>query len=156
MKLTDLAVEKYRPDKKRRREILDGGCEGLYLVVQPSGFKSWAMRFRRSNGGKPAKLTLGPLFSGEEPESEPVLGMPLTLVSARKLAAEVHRQRAMGRDPIADYEAAKRRQKFDQEKGGRDHVCRRRPRLRRAARNEENPALAKHSTPARFRPEGGA
>jgi integrase len=117
MKLADLAVEKYRPDKKRRREILDGGCEGLYLVVQPSGFKSWAMRFRRSNGGKPAKLTLGPLFSGEEPESEPVLGMPLTLVSARNLAAEVHRQRAMGRDPIADYEAAKRRQKFDQEKG---------------------------------------
>jgi hypothetical protein len=40
-----------------RREVPDGGCAGLYLVVQPSGAKSWACRFRFE--GKPRKLTLG-------------------------------------------------------------------------------------------------
>jgi hypothetical protein len=31
----------------------------LYLIIQPTGFKSWALRFRRPSG-KTAKLTLGP------------------------------------------------------------------------------------------------
>lgn len=112
--LTAVAVKNYRPGKGRR-EISDGGCPGLYLVIQETGHKSWALRFRRPNG-KPAKLTLGPVdLSGKESESDPVLGMPLTLASARKLAADVHRQRAMGRDVVADHDAAKRRQKFEQE-----------------------------------------
>src|SRR4051794_23648098 len=42
----------------RRVEIPDGGLVGLYLVIQPSGSKSWAVRYR--HGGRPAKLTLGP------------------------------------------------------------------------------------------------
>jgi hypothetical protein len=29
-----------------RREIPDGGCAGLYLVIQPNGAKSWAVRYR--------------------------------------------------------------------------------------------------------------
>ena len=29
-----------------RREIADGLVAGLYLVVQPSGAKSWALRYR--------------------------------------------------------------------------------------------------------------
>lgn len=40
-----------------RREIPDPALSGLYLVVQPSGVKSWALRYRYS--GKPKKLTLG-------------------------------------------------------------------------------------------------
>jgi integrase len=73
------------------------------------------MRFRRPNG-KPAKLTLGPVdMSGKEAESEPVLGSPLTLASVRRLAAEIHRQRAMGRDVVADCDASRRRQKFEHE-----------------------------------------
>ena len=73
------------------------------------------MRFRRPNG-KPAKLTLGPVdLSGKEAESEPVLDSPLTLASARRLAAEIHRQRAMGRDVVADYDASRRRQKSEHE-----------------------------------------
>ncbi len=40
-----------------RREIADAVVPGLYLVVQPSGQKSWAVRYRFA--GKPCKLTLG-------------------------------------------------------------------------------------------------
>ncbi len=112
--MTAAAVKNYRPGDGRR-EISDGGCPGLYLVIQASGHRSWAMRFRRPNG-KPAKLTLGPVdLSGKEAESEPVLDSPLTLASARRLAAEIHRQRAMGRDVIADYDASRRRQKSEYE-----------------------------------------
>ena len=111
---TAAAVKNYRPGKGRR-EIPDGGCPGVYLVIQASGHRSWAMRFRRPSG-KPAKLTLGPVdLSGKEAESEPVLDSPLTLASARRLAAEIHRQRAMGRDVVADYDASRRRQKSEHE-----------------------------------------
>jgi integrase len=41
-----------------RQEIPDAGCLGLYLVIQPTGTKSWAVRYRRPDG-KPAKLTIG-------------------------------------------------------------------------------------------------
>ena len=106
--LTDAAVRKYRPSKKRR-EIRDSLSQGLYLVIQPSGSLSWAMRFRRPDGS-PGKLTLGPVdLSRKEAQSEPVLGAPLTLAAARALASEVHRQRAMGRDVITDYVAKKQR-----------------------------------------------
>jgi integrase len=98
--LTAPAVKKLRRGKKRR-EIPDGGCAGLHLVIQPSGHKAWALRFRRP-GGKTAKLTLGPVdLSDKEATAEPVLGIPLTLAGARQLAGELHRQRAMGRDIVA-------------------------------------------------------
>ena len=54
--LTTKAAEAVRPTKKRQ-EIPDGIVQGLYLVVQPSGAKSYALRFRFA--GKPVKLTLG-------------------------------------------------------------------------------------------------
>ena len=44
--LTSKAVEKMQPDPERRLEVPDGLLPGLYLVVQPSGAKSWAVRFR--------------------------------------------------------------------------------------------------------------
>jgi integrase len=99
--LTAPAVLRLRAGKVRR-EIPDGGCPGLRLVIQPgSGAKSWAMRFRRP-GGKAAKLTLGPAdLAGKESEGEPVIGQPLTLASARRLATAVQRQRAMGKDVVA-------------------------------------------------------
>jgi len=112
--LTAAAVKKYRP-AKGRREIPDGGCPGLYVVIQAGGHRSWAMRFRRPSG-KSAKLTLGLVdLSGKESENDPVFGTPLTLASARRLAADIHRQRALGRDVVADYEASKRRQQSEQE-----------------------------------------
>jgi hypothetical protein len=65
------------------------------------------MRLRRPDG-RTAKLTLGPVDTGHESSTEPVIGAPLTLAAARKVAAEVHRQRAMGKDPVGDYLTAER------------------------------------------------
>ena len=55
--LTAQSVERLRPDPSRRLEIADALLPGLYFVVQPSGARSWAVRYRY--GGKPRKLTLG-------------------------------------------------------------------------------------------------
>jgi hypothetical protein len=111
--LTAVAVKNFRPGKGRR-EIPDGGCPGLYLVIQTSGHRSWALRFRRPSG-RPAKLTLGLVdLSGKEAESVPVLGQPLTLASARRVAADIGHQRALGRDVVSDYDASRRRQRSGQ------------------------------------------
>jgi integrase len=105
---TAAAVKKFAAASKRR-EIPDLAARGLFLIVQPTGGKSWAMRFRRPNG-KPAKLTLGPVdLSGKEADSEPILGAPLTLAGARALAAEIHRKRAADHDVVADYAAERLR-----------------------------------------------
>ena len=94
--LTAAGIARYKPSKQRR-EIRDGAATGLYLILQESGQRSFALRFRKPNG-KPAKLTLGPVdVSGVEPATAPSLdslGAPLTLAGARQLAAEIHRQRA--------------------------------------------------------------
>ena len=111
-KLTDAAVKKFKRGKKRR-EILDSLSKGLYLVIETTGHKSFALRFRRP-GGKLAKLHLGPVdFSGIEAKDTPMRGTPLTLAGARALAAEVHRQRKRDRDRdvVADYVADRRRQR---------------------------------------------
>jgi integrase len=111
--LTAAAVGKFRPAGNKAREIPDGGSPSLRLCIHSSGAKSWIMRFRRPSG-MTAKLTLGPVdLSGTENPSDPVLGMPLTLAAARRLAAEVHRRRAMGRDVIADYKAERERKRTD-------------------------------------------
>jgi integrase len=56
---------------------------GLYLIVQPSGAKSWAVRYRFA--GKPRKHTLGPYPR-------------LDLKAARELGAKALRSAAEGRD----------------------------------------------------------
>jgi integrase len=106
--LTAAAVAKFRAGKNRR-EIVDG-TSGLRLVIQPSGAKSWAMRFRRPSG-KTAKLTLGTVDDngGGEAPGEPVIGGHLSLAAARRLAAEARRQLALGRDPAAAHLAEKER-----------------------------------------------
>jgi len=105
--LTAAAVLKLQP-AAARREIPDAGSGGLKLVIQPSGAKSWAMRFRRPDG-KLAKLTLGPVdLSGKEAAADPVIGQPLTLAAARALAAEIGRQRARDVDVVAEHRIEKR------------------------------------------------
>src|SRR5262245_33254655 len=96
--LTAIAVAKARAGTKRR-EIADGGCTGLYLVVQPSGAKSWALRYR--SRGRPVKFTLGPVLVGAGAESDrpPEIGAPSGLASARELAARTLREVMAGRDP---------------------------------------------------------
>src|SRR5215471_12502621 len=88
-KLTAKTIENLRPEP-RRREISDGGS-GLWLVMQPSGRRSWAVRYRYA--GRPTKLTLG--------------GWPaLTLAAARKGAADALHELARGHDPAAARKAA--------------------------------------------------
>jgi integrase len=57
-KLTTIAVENLKP-RAARYEVPDRGCAGLYVVVQPTGKKSFALRYRRPQDQRPAKLTLG-------------------------------------------------------------------------------------------------
>jgi integrase len=102
-RLTPLAVKNERSGD-RRREIPDAGT-GLYLVVQPkpSGAKSWAVRYRYLDA--PKKLTLGRALIMEEGEAEPqtaVVGGPLTLAAARKLAQDALHQVKLGKDPAVD------------------------------------------------------
>ncbi|MGB3743089.1 MAG: Arm DNA-binding domain-containing protein, partial [Xanthobacteraceae bacterium] len=115
-RLTTAGINRYRPTAKRR-EVRDSAVRGLYLVIHPTGQKSFVMRFCRP-GGQPAKLTLGPLdLTGAEISDEPVIGQPLTLGAAHALATKVHRQRALGRDVIADYQALKHQQHIETELG---------------------------------------
>jgi len=51
--LTAAAILRYRPGKARR-EIRDGAASGLYLVVQPTGHKAFALRFRDLMAGPPS------------------------------------------------------------------------------------------------------
>jgi hypothetical protein len=82
-RLTVKDVENKRPSAERR-EIAVDYMRGLYLIVQPTGAKSWAVRYRHS--GKSAKHTIGPF---------PAFG----LKEARAAAAEVLRAIAEGRSP---------------------------------------------------------
>jgi len=110
-KLTVAAIQKLKP-AKTRREVRDNFAPGLRLVIQPSGAKSWAMRFRRPDG-RSAKLTLGRVDLSDEKEAadEPSLDSPLTLRQARQLANKIDRDRARGLDVIEQHKADKSRRK---------------------------------------------
>lgn len=93
--LTAPAIEKMKPGPVRR-EIPDARMPGLYLIIQPTGTKSWAVRYRY--GGRSRKLTLG--------------GYPaLDLVKARKRASDALTAASDGKDPASlkmkDREAAR-------------------------------------------------
>jgi integrase len=96
-KLTAIAIDQAKP-REARYEIADGGSPGLYLVVQHTGSKSWALRFRTPAGSK--KLTLGPLAEVDS-KAAPVLGHPLSLSQARALAGIARDQVKRGIDPAA-------------------------------------------------------
>jgi integrase len=81
--LTTRAVETTKPIQTRR-ELPDRHMPGLYLVVQPSGAKGWAVRYRHA--GTPRKHTLGPYPA-------------IDLKTARELASKALRAVAEGRDP---------------------------------------------------------
>ena len=97
-KLTPITVANAKPRQRAggpiRTEIHDRGCPGLFLIVQPSGAKSWALRYRVA--GKSRKLTLG--------------GVELSLMDARMAATQ-----ASGRDAVlrTDIGERKRRRPSD-------------------------------------------
>jgi integrase len=89
--LTATGIEAAKPGASRR-EISDGGQDGLFLIVQPSGAKSWALRYRAD--GKPVKLTLGRWPA-------------MTLAKARGAAAEALDASKAGDDPATKKRAEK-------------------------------------------------
>ena len=89
--LTDLGIKKL-PIPENRREVPDGRIAGLYLVLQPSGAKSWAVRYRAF--GIPRKLTLGAYPA-------------VDLATARRRAQEALGDVAGGKDPAGQKRAAR-------------------------------------------------
>ena len=87
-KLTEAAIRSKRGHKDKRVEIHDSN--GLYLVIQPSGAKSWALRYRV--GGKSRKYTLGPY--GDDPA--------INLAKARSIASAEMLKVKTGGDPARD------------------------------------------------------
>jgi hypothetical protein len=91
--LTDVSIRNLKPDPIRRREVPDPGARGLYVLIQPSGKRGFAVRYRDGNG-RPCKLTLGPWPA-------------LTLSAARKSAADALHEVARGKDPAKAKQDAK-------------------------------------------------
>jgi integrase len=86
--LTDRFVANAKPrrdaaGKAIRAEYSDAACPGLRLLVQPTGSKSWALRYRRPDG-RTAKKT----FPGT-----------LTLAAARAAASAARLEIERGTDP---------------------------------------------------------
>ena len=89
--LTIKGIEAIKPSDTRR-EVPDGLIRGLFFVVQPSGAKSWAVRYRFN--GLPRKLTLGAFPA-------------IDLKAARELAQRALVAVAAGEDPASAKQAAK-------------------------------------------------
>src|SRR5215475_2266138 len=87
--LTDAAVRKAKPNPGKRIEVHDG--RGLYLVIQSSGAKSWAYRYRVA--GKSRKLTLGTFPT-------------IDLAKARSLCSAALLKTKAGGDPARDHRSA--------------------------------------------------
>jgi hypothetical protein len=92
-RLTDIAIRNLKPQADRY-EVRDA-VSPLRVVVQPSGHKSFIVRYRSPLNGKPAKLTL---TAG------------ISLAAARKEAADALYEVEKRRDPSA----AKRQAKVEQ------------------------------------------
>ena len=88
--LTDRVVQQAKASGGRI-EIADAVLPGLYLIVQPTGVKSWAVRYRV--GRRTRKLTL--------PGRYPVL----TLAKAREAARTALQSVTVGKDPAAAKQA---------------------------------------------------
>jgi integrase len=97
--LTDLKI-KNLPIPGKRHEEPDGKIGGLYLIVQPTGAKSWAVRYRAD--GKPRKLTIGAYPN-------------IDLATARRRAQEALGDVAGGKDPAGAKKAAREARKTDRE-----------------------------------------
>ena len=85
------AIDRLKPGSARR-EIPDAGMPGLYLVLQATGAKSWAVRYRTA--GRTRKLTVGPY---------PRVG----LAAARERARHALEAVDEGRDPGAEHLVAR-------------------------------------------------
>ena len=88
--LNATTVASFKP-RDTRYEVADAVTPGLYLVVQKTGAKSWAVRYRRPDGSS-AKLTLG---------KYPTVELPV----ARDLARDALKEVTQGKAPKKPREA---------------------------------------------------
>lgn len=92
--LTAASIEALKPDPRKRREVPDALAPGLYLIIQPSGAKSWAIRFRDPKTRRPCKMTLTGIG-------------PTDLVRARDVARDQLKMLAGGVNPATAREKAR-------------------------------------------------
>ena len=118
-----------------RTEIPDGGCPGLFLVLQPSGKRSWAVRYRIK--GRSRKLTL-------DGDTE------LTLAAARVAATQAMRQVTLGNDPALAKQAAKQRTVEQMAMRAEDSVARLAAEFLTSTAGSNSVRIPSHSTPAFF------
>jgi integrase len=97
MRLTDISVKNAKPrpnaaGQRIRTEYPDDGCRGLWLICQPSGAKSWGVRYRRLSDRRPRKVTLQGFCS---------------LRAARQEARRILERVQEGGDPAAERKVAR-------------------------------------------------
>ena len=121
-----------------RREIPDGLLPGLYLIVQRSGAKSWAVRYRHH--GQSCKYTLGRYPA-------------IDLGNARKLASAALRVVAEGRNPGREKKHARLAKSSDIETVTKQFIerhCKRSNRPRTAAETDPPARAARLAEAARL------
>jgi integrase len=91
---TDITVRNLKPGPTRR-EIPDPAARGLHLIIQPSGVKTFAVRYRFLGKNRKLTLTRG-----------------ISLAAARKAAADAMFELERGHDPAAQKRAAKQAQRL--------------------------------------------
>src|SRR5271169_3563342 len=89
--LTQAALDAVKPGGQRF-EISDGKLPALRLIVQPSGARSWAVRYRFA--GRNSKWTIG---------GYPIVSLAAARVQAKLALAKV----ATGTDPAAEKRQAR-------------------------------------------------
>ncbi|WP_404292889.1 tyrosine-type recombinase/integrase [Microvirga sp. RSM25] len=90
--LSEAVLAKLKPPAEGRLDLTDAKVPGLTLRVTPSGAASWCLRYR-PKGGKPERLTIGPLAA-------------IPLHEARKRAKRLIGEIADGQSPQAIRRAA--------------------------------------------------
>ena len=90
--LTAPMIEKLKADPVKRVEVSDGLLPALRVVVQPSGVKSYAVRYRHR--GRTRKYTIGPVGT-------------CSLAEARDVARRALSDASQGVDPMEKRQASK-------------------------------------------------
>ncbi|WP_173947204.1 Arm DNA-binding domain-containing protein [Microvirga terrae] len=85
--LTAQSLDELKTNPAKRLEVPDWLLRGLYLTIQPSGARSWAVRYRCN--GQTRMLTLGPYPA-------------FTLATARECARAALKAAQAGGDPAPD------------------------------------------------------
>jgi Arm DNA-binding domain len=136
-RLTAPTIARYKP-RDCRYEISDS-TRGLRLVVEPTGTKAWAFRYRHPGSGVSACLWLGRVDLDRKESADSLrhriaqledenrrlramlriphtptskkVGDSLSVAAARRLAVEIEHQRRQGIDVGAEYQLEKGRRR---------------------------------------------